>query len=90
MGILTPDWLQNATCLGRVKRLGRDTIGWTKEGFIDYYADASTNEPVSWYFHSMQARFDTIYYSPHQQVASEEMLKPPSYCQNQSGATKFA
>ena len=60
VGILRPNWLANATCLGERIILGRKTIAWTKADFIDYYADANTGEPVSWYFHTMHARFDTM------------------------------
>jgi hypothetical protein len=80
VGILKPNWLVNATCLGEVVMNGRRTIGWTKEDFIDYYADAVTDEPVSWYFHTMKARFDTIFYSPGKQVPSESFFEPPNYC----------
>jgi len=80
VGILLPNWLVNATCLGEVTMNGRRTIGWTKEDFIDYYADAVTDEPVSWYFHTMKARFDTLFYGPGQQVPSESFFKPPNYC----------
>ena len=86
VGILRPDWLANATCLGPRTVLGRATIGWTKEDFIDYWADATTGEPVSWYFHTMQARFDTIYYAPGAQVPSEDYFVPPSYCNASSPA----
>ena len=47
VGILRPDWLSNATFLGRSTRNGRPVLGWTKADFIDYYADPSTCEPVS-------------------------------------------
>ena len=41
VGILRPDWLANATCMGPRTVLGRKTIGWTKADFIDYYADGT-------------------------------------------------
>ena len=81
VGILRPDWLSNATCLGKRTVNGRACIGWTKVAFIDYFADAVTMEPVSWYFHTMKARFDTIYYGPGQQAADPaRYFAPPSYC----------
>ena len=80
VGILRPDWLANATFLGKSVRNGRPVLGWTKVDFIDYYADAESCEPVSWYFHSMQARFDTIYWGAHVAVADLAMFEPPSYC----------
>ena len=56
VGILRPDWLVNATSLGRKVVNGRPCVGWTKQDFIDYWADEETCEPVSWYFHGMQVR----------------------------------
>ena len=38
---------------------------------------ATTGEPVSWYFHTMEARFDTIYYAPGAQVPDESFFTPP-------------
>jgi hypothetical protein len=82
VGILEPTWLANATCLGESTVMGRQTVGWTKVDFIDYYADAETGEPVRWYFHGMKARFDTIYYAPGQQVPAASYFEPPAYCGN--------
>ncbi|KAJ1456880.1 hypothetical protein M885DRAFT_516438 [Pelagophyceae sp. CCMP2097] len=80
VGILRPDWLvANATFLGASTFLGRAVVGWTKADFIDYYADAETCEPVSWYFHSMKARFDTLAWIPNQ-PAPNGSFKPPAYC----------
>ena len=49
VGILHPDWLANATFLGRSVRDGRPVLGWTKVDFIDNNVDAESCEPVSWY-----------------------------------------
>jgi hypothetical protein len=85
VGILRPDWLmQNATCLGERMVLGRKAVGWTKVDFIDYWADAEDLSPLSWYFHSMKARFDTVYFQPGAHVPSPSYFAPPSYCANQS------
>ena len=35
---------------------------------------------VSWYFHAMKARFDTVYYANNASVADPAMLLPPAYC----------
>uniref|UniRef100_A0A7S0NMP4 Uncharacterized protein n=1 Tax=Calcidiscus leptoporus TaxID=127549 RepID=A0A7S0NMP4_9EUKA len=81
VGILRPDWLANATLLGEnITKNGRRCIGWTKQDFIDYYADAQTCEPVSWYFHSMRARFDTVYYRAGETATDPAMFEPPPYC----------
>ena len=87
VGILRPDWLSNATFLGHSIRNGRPVLGWTKADFIDYYADPATCEPVSWYFHTMQARFDTVYYANNASVANPAMLLPPAYCNATTGAS---
>jgi hypothetical protein len=70
----------NATFLGASTFLGRAVVGWTKADFIDYYADAETCEPVSWYFHSMKARFDTLAWVPGRTVPDASYFEPPAYC----------
>lgn len=80
VGILRPDWLANATYLGPRTVNGRATLAWTKADFIDYYADAETCEPVRWYFHSMEANFDTLYYAAGATVPDPSWFKPPSIC----------
>lgn len=48
MGILTPDWLANATYLGTDSVDTYNTHVWTKsEGFIKYWADMKTGLPVA-------------------------------------------
>lgn len=80
VGILRPDWLANATFLGPSQVQGRAVVGWTKVDFIDYFADPVTCEPVSWYFHTMKAAFNTVLYVPHRLVPSTDWFSPPSYC----------
>jgi len=84
VGILRPDWLANATFLGLRDVAGRKALAWTKQDFIDYYADPVTCEPVSWYFHSMKASFHTVLYVPNAAVPQLEWYKPPSYCPDTS------
>ena len=84
VGILRPDWLSNATALGASTRNGRRVFGWTKADFIDYYADAETCDPVSWYFHGMKARFDTIYWAPNLRAPSAAYFAPPDLCSNET------
>ena len=45
---------------------------------VPYRACFSTQ--VSWYFHAMKARFDTVYYANNASVADPAMLLPPAYC----------
>lgn len=81
VGILRPDWLvRNSTCLGERIINGRKAIGWTKLDFIDYWADSSNGSPLSWYFHSMRARFDTVFFSPGTTAPSRGLFTPPNYC----------
>ena len=48
VGILTPDWLANATYLGTDTVDTYDTHLWTKsDGFIKYWADVKTGLPVT-------------------------------------------
>mmetsp|Transcript_36701 Transcript_36701/g.117911 ORF Transcript_36701/g.117911 Transcript_36701/m.117911 type:complete len:191 (-) Transcript_36701:2960-3532(-) len=80
VGILRTDWLANATALGPSVVNGRDVLGFTKVDFIDYYADAQTCEPVRWYFHTMKARFDSIYWAPGLAAPDASWFTPPEYC----------
>ena len=84
VGILRPDWLANATSLGRRTVNGRAVVAWTKADFIDYYADAETCDPVSWYFHGMKARFDTIFWAPNLRAPSAAYFAPPDLCSNET------
>jgi hypothetical protein len=86
VGILRTDWLANATTLGPSVINGRDVLGFTKVDFIDYYADAQTCEPVRWYFHTMKARFDSVYWAPGLAVPNASWFTPPEYCAAQTRA----
>ncbi len=59
----------------------RLVCGWTKLDFIDYYADAETGEPDSWYFHSMKASFRVLNYTvvPTNTI-DPGLFVPPDYC----------
>ena len=65
---------------------GRLCLLWTKQDFVDYYADAETCAPVSWYFHNMRTRFDTIYWAPGD-AAPKGSFAPPAYCLGRAIAT---
>ena len=64
---------------------GRLCLLWTKQDFVDYYADAETCAPVSWYFHNMRTRFDTISWAPGA-AAPEGKFAPPAYCLGRTSA----
>lgn len=88
VGVLKPNWLENSTSLGERTLFGKRACGWTKVDFIDYWADASDGSPISWYFHTMKARFDTVYFAPGAQVPSPSYFVPPSYCNSSSMARR--
>lgn len=51
VGILTPDWLANATYLGAETVDAKPCHVWTKaDGFIKYWADQESGDPVRWIF----------------------------------------
>lgn len=58
VGILTPDWLANATYLGTETVDAKPCHVWTKAGgFIKYWADQDSGDPVRWiFFDGMQVR----------------------------------
>ena len=42
--LVRPDWLANATYLGKTTVQGRSVLAWTKVDFITYYADPVSSE----------------------------------------------
>mmetsp|Transcript_9935 Transcript_9935/g.14924 ORF Transcript_9935/g.14924 Transcript_9935/m.14924 type:complete len:206 (-) Transcript_9935:76-693(-) len=53
VGILKPNWLENATYLGIEYTQGYHCHVWTKaDGFITYWDEVSTRKPVKWIFGS--------------------------------------
>jgi hypothetical protein len=82
VGILRPNWLEGATPLGPSLSWdgsGRNVCGWTKVDFIDYYADATTGIPDSWYFHTMKASFEVLNYTENPSI-DPALFDPPDYC----------
>ncbi|CAB9516960.1 expressed unknown protein [Seminavis robusta] len=82
VGILRPNWLEGATPLGPSTSWdgsGRTVCGWTKVDFIDYYVDATTGVPDSWYFHTMKASFQVLEYRENP-VIDASLFTPPEYC----------
>jgi len=102
VGILRPDWLEGATPTGPSMTTWRrkydvtnengETMtdrlvcGWTKMDFIDYYTDASTGRPDSWYFHTMKANFYVLNYTQvgdpswSNNTIDPALFVPPDYC----------
>jgi len=64
----------------------RLVCGWTKVDFVDYYADASTGVPDSWYFHTMKATFCVLNYTAigepswSHDTIDPSLFVPPDYC----------
>jgi hypothetical protein len=80
VGILRRDWLQDAEPLGEVQdEQGGTSCGWTKADFIDYYVDKETGYPTSWYFHTMKATFQVLYYKENADI-DPSLFVPPDYC----------
>jgi hypothetical protein len=79
VGILRRTWLDGATSLGESMFRGRSVCGWTKLDFIDYYVDKETGEPSHWYFHSMKATFEVLYYDSTTRP-DPKLFEPPEYC----------
>lgn len=64
---------------GTISSSDRLVCGWTKADFIDYYEDASTGEPDSWYFHNMKATFRVLNYTADAMI-EPYLFVPPDYC----------
>lgn len=81
VGILRQDFLKDATTMGESTSANGNGIscGWTKADFIDYYADKETGEPTSWYFHTMKATFQVLYYEENPTI-DPSLFIPPDYC----------
>mmetsp|Transcript_33417 Transcript_33417/g.76349 ORF Transcript_33417/g.76349 Transcript_33417/m.76349 type:complete len:208 (+) Transcript_33417:48-671(+) len=90
VGLLTRDWLRNATSLGVSEVQGRKVVGWTKADFIDYYADFEDCHPVSWHFHTMAASFHTQTWMDGAAVEDESYFQPPVYCPNRTVSEQIA
>ncbi|XP_072964952.1 uncharacterized protein At4g14100-like isoform X2 [Typha angustifolia] len=78
VGILRPDFLDDATYLGRASTGGFECYVWEKVDFIWYYEDVDTRRPVRWDF------FDgmTMYVITFEEgaVLEDQGWQAPSYC----------
>ena len=72
-------WEEGRRGGGNATAEDRPVCGWTQADFVDYYADAATGEPDSWYFHAMRASFRVLDYRPNA-VIDPSLLVPPDYC----------
>lgn len=85
VGILTPDWLQNAQYLGKEKVASIDCYKWTKSEFITYWESIETRKPIRWIFLWDGAQFDIIDFRENVTV-SDELWQVPQYCFNDTSA----
>ena len=71
---------------GEAAATDRAVCGWTKGDFVDYYADAATGVPDSWYFHTMKATFRVLNYTAigdlswSHDTIDPALFVPPDYC----------
>ncbi|GBF95588.1 transferring glycosyl group transferase [Raphidocelis subcapitata] len=79
VGILLPNWLEDATPLGQTSTDGFVVDVWTKAEFINYYNDNSTSRPVRWTFLSSGAEFHVMDWTPGRALA-EEHWQAPAWC----------
>eukprot|EP00929_Paragymnodinium_shiwhaense_P036663 TRINITY_DN19615_c0_g1_i1.p1 TRINITY_DN19615_c0_g1~~TRINITY_DN19615_c0_g1_i1.p1 ORF type:complete len:230 (+),score=43.44 TRINITY_DN19615_c0_g1_i1:60-749(+) len=87
IGLLPPDWLRNATYLGKHSIGDRDCNAWQKGTavpphtgpFITYYADAESGIPVRWVFFD-GAVFDVLGWHPGGAPNSETEWQMPASC----------
>ncbi len=82
VGILTPDWLSNATYLGVDRRDSFDVDVWTKTPwptkdrmFVHYYADRTTGQPVFWQFFD-QAQFHVLKFEVNKTLPDSDWQEP--------------
>lgn len=79
IGILTPDWLSNATYLGTEVIGNMTCYKWTKSEFVIYWEDAETRSPVRWVFLRSSALFDIIVFKKDD-VIPDALWQTPDYC----------
>ena len=84
VGILTPDWLANATYLGREHMNGVECHKWTKAAFIDYWASTETGNPVKWVFLWDGASFDVTSFKVNATVPKTSYWQAPPSCFKQT------
>lgn len=89
VGILTPDWLANATYLGVETVDNFEVDHWTKgpwptkdRMFVHYYTDRTTGEPVYWQFFD-HAKFHVLKFEVNQTL-TEAKWQEPARCHQQT------
>eukprot|EP00465_Bigelowiella_longifila_P000191 CAMPEP_0185251418 /NCGR_PEP_ID=MMETSP1359-20130426/830_1 /TAXON_ID=552665 /ORGANISM="Bigelowiella longifila, Strain CCMP242" /LENGTH=217 /DNA_ID=CAMNT_0027833319 /DNA_START=22 /DNA_END=675 /DNA_ORIENTATION=+ len=83
VGILIPNWLDNATFLGTEQVDGYPCNVWTKaDGFITYWEDIATTKPVKWTFGSGME--EHVMKWVINETLPDEQWEIPSYCSQDS------
>ncbi|OVA03174.1 hypothetical protein BVC80_8077g3 [Macleaya cordata] len=78
VGILRPNWLEDANYLGQQKVDGFLCNVWEKVDFIWYYEDVVTKKPIHWVFYTgMEAHVMTFEVGA---VLEDANWQAPSYC----------
>lgn len=77
VGILYPNWLENATLLGQDVTDGFVVNAWTKSDFINYYDDDASNRPVRWTFLGSGADYHVMAWSPGLTLPDARWQAPP-------------
>ena len=78
VGILTPDWLKNATYLGIETVDATECHKWEKADFLTYWASTKTGHPIRWLFFD-GSQFEILTYEPGK-VPPEETWQAPLSC----------
>ncbi|KAL9246213.1 hypothetical protein vseg_019777 [Gypsophila vaccaria] len=78
VGILVPNWLQDATYLGQQQVDGFLCNVWEKVEFIWYYEDIVSKRPVQWIFYTGRA-FHVMSFEVGA-VLDDSEWQAPSYC----------
>lgn len=88
VGILTPDWLANATYLGVEQIDTFEVDHWTKgpwptkdRMFVHYYSDRATGQPVFWQFFD-HAKFHVLEYNINETLP-DSAWQEPAQCHQQ-------
>ncbi|KAF3327083.1 hypothetical protein FCM35_KLT07201 [Carex littledalei] len=85
VGLLTPNWLDGATYLGRARVDSFLCDAWTKADFIWYYQDVDTKRPVKWVFYTGR----TVHVMTYEvgAVLEDSAWQTPAYCFQKNNTT---
>jgi len=85
VGILRPNWLENATFLRAEEAEGYKCNVWTKaSGFITYWEDVESSKPVKWKFGSGMEEYVIKWIV--NETLPDEKWNLPEYCFNEASS----